>query len=119
LRLIIATIQTGSFQLPEIPKVRWVPRRQGQPLRPLRRVGVRLSAVLDETLLPVTEVDDSKDRRFIFIHPGKGTYHTVSAAASVSTDILVTIPGVSTADEYRNGFSVAADTWILYAGGPN
>ncbi|HBO42922.1 MAG TPA: hypothetical protein DD670_03105 [Planctomycetaceae bacterium] len=82
----------------------------------LTAAAARYSAIITSPLAPVALVDDWTDARIEFVHPGTGASFEVSAAGSAETDIVVLQGGAAPADEYRNGFSLDADQWLLYAG---
>jgi hypothetical protein len=88
----------------------------------LEAAAARLSAIITEPLLAASLTDTSNtDHRIQFTHPGTGADFEVSAASSLATDALGTMSGscppCHPADEYRGPWSIAANDWILYAGG--
>ena len=80
----------------------------------LQAAADRYSAIITSTLGAVSLVDDSTDARIGFTHPGLGGGWDVSSAVSQATDALA---GTAVAEDYRGPWSIAADEWILYAGG--
>ncbi len=79
--------------------------------------ATRLSSIITSSLFGVTFANDSTDARIGFTHPGTGASFEVSPATSSSNDALVTLAGAPPANEYRGPWSIAANEWILYAGG--
>ena len=80
----------------------------------LQAAADRWGAIINQSLGAVSLSDDSRDVRIGFTHPGTGANYQVSSANSQGTDALQS-SGV--ASEYRGPWSIAADTWIIYAGG--
>ena len=80
----------------------------------LQAAADRFSAIITTSLVAVSLVDDSTDARIGFTHPGSGGGWDVSPAVSQATDALA---GTAVAEEYRGPWSIAADDWILSAGG--
>ncbi len=80
----------------------------------LEAAATRYSEIITTSLGAVSLVDNSIDARIGFLHPGSGANWDVSSAYSSATDALA---GTSVAEEYRGAWSIAADEWILYAGG--
>src|SRR4051812_22457220 len=86
-----------------------------QKKAPLEAAAARYSAIITTSLSAVTLADNSTDPRIGFNHPGTGALFQVSSAVSQATDALVASSGV--ANDYRGPWSIAANQWILYAGG--
>jgi hypothetical protein len=84
----------------------------------LQAAADRYSRIITSTLAAVTLTDDDVDPRVGFTHPATGVLHRLSPAAGAATDDVKTVLGGPTASEYR-AWSLAADQWILYAGGRN
>jgi hypothetical protein len=82
----------------------------------LEAAAARYSAIITTPLLAATLSDDSTDPRIGFTHPATGANFQVSSANSQATDALVAAM-VPAANEYRGPWSIAANQWILYAGG--
>jgi hypothetical protein len=82
----------------------------------LEAAAKRYSDIITTQLSAVTLADNSVDPRIGFMHPGTGANFEVSAAASAGSDALIGI-GAAAASEYRGNWSIAANDWILYAGG--
>ena len=90
----------------------------------LQAAADRYSAIITETLsgASLTGVPPNTDHRISFTHPGTGENFHVSAATSAANDALAP-PNCSAsttcfvANEYRGPWSIAANDWILYAGG--
>ena len=80
----------------------------------MQAVVDRWGAIIDQSLTEVNLVDDGRDARISFSHPGLGGSFQVSSAESQATDAAA---GGSIADEYRGAWSIPADTLIIYAGG--
>jgi len=80
----------------------------------LEAAASRYSEIITTSLGAVSLVDDSTDARVGFRHPGSGASWDVSSANSSASDAL---SGTDIAEEYRGAWSIAADEWILYAGG--
>jgi len=80
----------------------------------LEAAAARYSEIVTTSLGAVSLVDDSTDVRIGFTHPGSGGSWDVSSAVSAATDSL---SGTNISEEYRGPWSIAADEWILYAGG--
>ncbi|MGI9244085.1 MAG: matrixin family metalloprotease, partial [Verrucomicrobiales bacterium] len=78
--------------------------------------AARWSAIIDQPLASVQLRDDNDDPRIRFEHPGAGLQWQVSPAGSFRSDSLVLEGGFSPANEYRGGWGVESDTWILYVG---
>jgi hypothetical protein len=76
----------------------------------------RYSEIVTTALLGVSLVDDNVDPRIGFTHPATGLSYQISSASSQASDMLVQMGLAATADEYRSS-SIAADQWILFAGG--
>jgi len=88
----------------------------------LEAAAARLSAIITEPLSAASLTDTSNtDHRISFTHPGTGFNFEISAANSLATDALGTMsgscPSCHPANEYRGPWSIAANDWILYAGG--
>jgi hypothetical protein len=85
----------------------------------LEAAAARLSAVITSSLTAVgpagTGTGTGPDWRIGFTHPGTGAPFQVSTAASSATDDIF-MAGGPVANVYGFG-GLAADTWILYAGG--
>ncbi|MFT4641907.1 MAG: hypothetical protein ACI8T1_005251 [Verrucomicrobiales bacterium] len=86
----------------------------------LEAAAARYSEIITTSLSPVVAgnpvPDTDPDWRLGFTHPGTGANFEISAAPSVVDDDLIGI-GAEAADLYDPNFSIAADTWILFAGG--
>ena len=82
----------------------------------LEAAAARFSEIITTSLLPANFNDDFTDARIGFTHPGNSGSWQVSGANSQSTDSLAGDPN-NAADEYRGPWSIAADEWVLYAGG--
>jgi hypothetical protein len=82
----------------------------------LEAAAARYSAIITTPLLAATLADNSTDPRIGFTHPGTGASFQVSSANSQATDAIVGASG-PIANEYRGPWSIAANQWILYAGG--
>ena len=80
----------------------------------MQAVVDRWGAIIDQSLTEVNLVDDNRDARISFTHPGLGDRYQVSSAESQNSDAL---SGSAIADEYRGAWSIPADTVIIYAGG--
>lgn len=80
----------------------------------LEAAAARYSAIITTSLSAATLADNSTDPRIGFTHPGTGANFQVSAAVSQATDALA---GSGVANEYRGPWTIAANQWILYAGG--
>lgn len=83
----------------------------------LQAAADRWSEIITTSLLASSLPNNTTDPRISFTHPGLGTSFQVSPAISAATDQLVTASGAAPADEYRGPWSIAANEWILYAGG--
>ena len=84
----------------------------------MQAVVDRWGAIIDQNLTEVNLVDDNRDARIGFTHPGFGTSFQVSSAESQATDALAGSTSDSAIpDEYRGAWSIPADTMIIYAGG--
>lgn len=81
----------------------------------LEAAAARWSRIVDQTLLPVNEQDDDLDFRFTIRNPATGNPIDVSVAASSQTDEFVSLDQPA-ADVYLDGFTLEADTWILFPG---
>jgi hypothetical protein len=82
----------------------------------LQAAANRYSAVITESLLGASLQNNNLDPRIGFNHPGTGASFQVSAATSTANDAVVAAGG-GAANEYRGNWSIAANEWILYAGG--
>ncbi len=80
----------------------------------LQAVADRYSHIITTSLLGVTLTDGPVDPRIGFTHPGTGDPWDVSPAASADSDAL---SESAEAETYRGPWSIAADDWMLYAGG--
>src|SRR3954451_22628251 len=80
----------------------------------LEAAATRYSDIITTSLSAATLADNSTDPRIGFTHPGTGASFQVSSAVSQATDALA---GSGVANEYRGPWSIAANQWILYAGG--
>jgi hypothetical protein len=80
----------------------------------LEAAAARYSTIITTSLSAATLADNSIDPRIGFTHPGTGASFQVSPAVSQATDALA---GSGIANEYRGPWSIAANEWILYAGG--
>lgn len=85
----------------------------------LQAAANRYSGIITQSLFASTLSDGStNDPRIGFTHPGTGVMDfQVSSATSAASDFLVTNAGAAAANEYRGPWSIAANEWILYAGG--
>jgi hypothetical protein len=83
---------------------------------PLEAAAARYSSIITTHLSAATLSDNGIDPRIGFTHPGTGASFQVSSAASQATDALIGL-GAGAANEYRGPWTIAADQWILYAGG--
>lgn len=76
----------------------------------------RWSRIINQELLPVNMTDGPIiDGRFQLIHPATGEDWSVSAAVGPASDFTFNA-GQPLADEYLGGFTLPANTWILFAG---
>jgi hypothetical protein len=82
----------------------------------LQAAANRYSALITETLSAATLANNSLDPRIGFNHPGTGASFQVSPATSTANDAVIAAGGPA-ANEYRGPWSIAANEWILYAGG--
>ena len=83
----------------------------------LEAAAARWSAIIDQPLAAVQVSDDFNDPRIRITHPGTGEEWQISSARSAATDSLVQERRPpAPADEYRGGWGIEADVWILYAG---
>jgi hypothetical protein len=82
----------------------------------LQAAANRYSNVITESLSGASLLNDSTDPRIGFHHPGTGVFHEVSPATGTGTDAIFGAGG-GAANEYRGPWSIAANEWILYAGG--
>jgi hypothetical protein len=84
----------------------------------LQAAADRFSAIITTSLTSESLLNNNTDPRIGFPHPGTGEEgFEVSPATNAGNDRLVTLLGEAPADEYRGPWSIAADQWILYAGG--
>lgn len=77
------------------------------------RYGRVITSELSAVNLPT---ESAFDPRIGFTHPGSGNSYRISTAASSTTDSVITAFNQPAADEYRP-ITIAANQWILYAGG--
>ncbi len=82
----------------------------------LEAAAARYSAIITTSLSAATLTDNANDPRIGFTNPSTGADFQVSAANSAATDAIVGA-GAAVANEYRGPWAIAADQWILYAGG--
>ena len=84
----------------------------------LQAVADRYSSIITTSLSAVSLMNDTIDPRIGFSHPGSGASWDVSPATSTADDaIFAATNPQDVAEEYRGPWSIAADDWILYAGG--
>ncbi|MCI0333397.1 MAG: PEP-CTERM sorting domain-containing protein [Planctomycetes bacterium] len=91
----------------------------------LQAAADRYSAIITTSLSSASLTDGTTtDRRIGFTHPSTGVQFEVSAANSVASDAYAPPNGCAmptancyVANEYRGSWSIAANEWILYAGG--
>ena len=85
----------------------------------LEKAAERFSEIITTSLDEVPAGSSSggtTDWRVSFVHPGTGSTVELSTAANAASDDIVAAGG-GVASVYDSSFSIAADTWILYAGG--
>ena len=95
----------------------------------LEAAAARWSAIINQTLQPVFVNDHpTADIRLSFPDPSNFTagvenptaifeVYEASSAASAGTDSLVSPGSRPPANQYRNGISIPADTFVIYVGG--
>lgn len=87
----------------------------------LQAAADRWSAIITQSLSAVTLSNDSglfaRDARISITHPTTGVQNYQISAATSPADDAVFAAGAAAANEYRGPWSIAADQWILYAGG--
>ncbi len=83
----------------------------------LQAAADRFSEIITDSLTAASLGDNSTDPRIGFNHPGTGASFEVSSANSAASDALSSCMNCYAANEYRGSWSIAANEWILYAGG--
>jgi hypothetical protein len=83
----------------------------------LQAAANRFSGLITESLSAASLQNNTQDPRIGFPHPGTGANFEVSPATSTANDALASCMNCYPANEYRGPWSIAANEWILYAGG--